>query len=191
MTTDTLLTPSHDVAIGALRVLAFDGLLNAQDQATLHQVLKQSAYTRSEFALPETAEYRHWAVDIDLAVAARLPIRAAADRALAHFDSAHRYRLYRCYVNVAQYGDMLFSHTDCLPGAGELTGLWYVCERWEADWGGETMFFDHDMDVRAAIQPRPGRFALFNGEIPHAGRPPNRVCYASRFTLAMKFERLA
>ncbi|HRD72804.1 MAG TPA: hypothetical protein PK027_05145 [Aquimonas sp.] len=45
------------------------------------------------------------------------------------------------------------------------------------------------MDVRAAIMPRPGRLALFHGDIPHAGRPPNRICYALRYTLAMKFER--
>ena len=56
-------------------------------------------------------------------------------------------------------GDMLFTHTDAHPGAGELTALWYICDRWDHEWGGETMFYDQHMDVRAAITPRPGRLA--------------------------------
>lgn len=187
---EALPEPIYDVAIGAYKVAAYDGLIGPADIVKLNRALYQSSYTRSEYARPDTQDFRHWAVPIDLGMAQAMPIHAPALTALRQFDPAHRYRMYRCYVNVAQYGDMLFSHTDCEPGSGELTGLWYICEHWDPEWGGETMFFDHNMDVRAAIQPRPARFAVFNGEIPHVGRPPNRVCYASRFTLAMKFERV-
>lgn len=180
--------PIYDVDIDGGRVFAWDGLLSADDQAQLHRILQHSSYARTEIARPDTADYRHWAVDIDVAAAARMPILAPALAAAARAFPGKRLRLYRCYVNVAHYGDMLFMHEDCAPGAGELTGLWYLCERWDPEWGGETLFFDGNKDVRAAIQPRPGRFALFSGEITHVGRPPNRVCYAPRYTLAMKFE---
>ena len=181
-------SPVHDVRIDRGRVCAWDGLLSAADQKQLHEILLRSAYTFSEIARPDTAAYRHWAVDIPLDSAGRMPILAPAMAAIEAFQPGQRFRLYRCYVNVAHYGDMLFSHEDCLPGAGELTGLWYLCDRWDHEWGGETVFFDAAKEVRAAVQPRPGRFALFNGEITHAGRPPNRICLEPRFTLAMKFE---
>ncbi len=184
----TLPAPIHDVRIDDGRVMAWDDLLPPTDAARLHGLLLQSAYTRSEIARPDTAEYRHWAVEIDLDVARQMPTYAPAMRAVHAMGATSPMRLYRCYVNVAHYGDMLFMHEDCLPGAGELTGLWYLCDRWDPEWGGETMFFDRHKEVRAAIQPRPGRFALFNGEITHVGRPPNRACYAPRYTLAMKFE---
>ncbi|WP_334131752.1 2OG-Fe(II) oxygenase [Silanimonas lenta] len=183
--------PVHDVRIGSGRVLAWDGLLPPERHAELHAALQEASYTRSEIARPDTADYRHWAAEIDLGVAAGLPVTGLALQAIAATFPGRRYRLYRCYVNVAHFGDMLFSHEDCLPGAGELTGLWYVCDRWDHEWGGETLFFDEAREVRAAIQPRPGRFALFNGEITHVGRPPNRACYLPRYTLAMKFEPLA
>jgi SM-20-related protein len=31
---------------------------------------------------------------------------------------------------------------------------------------------------------------LFDGTLPHVGRPPNRICFASRFTLAYKLQPL-
>jgi len=120
-----------------------------------------------------------------------MPFAAPTMAAVAAHAPAMAYRPYRSYVNVAHYGDMLFSHVDCVEGAGELTALWYVCDQWDHEWGGETVFFDRQRDVRAAVSPRPGRLVLFDGDILHAGRPPNRNCHAPRFTLAVKLERAA
>jgi len=48
------------------------------------------------------------------------------------------------------------------------------------------MLYDHNQDAVACVTPRPGRLAIFDGTILHAGRPPNRICYAPRYTLAFK-----
>ena len=180
---------SHDIQIDGKRVCAVDDLLSIEHLQMLTQALHRSGYTRSEVARPDTAQYRHWATEIDPKACQQMPIYAPAMQALALFSPQASLRLYRSYVNVAHFGDMLFTHTDCLPDAGEVTALWYISESWDPEWGGETMFYDQHMDVRAAIMPRPGRLALFHGDIPHAGRPPNRICDAPRYTLAMKFER--
>lgn len=50
------------------------------------------------------------------------------------------------------------------------------------------MLYDHNQDAVACVTPRPGRLAIFDGTILHAGRPPNRICYAPRYTLAFKLE---
>jgi len=46
-------------------------------------------------------------------------------------------------------------------------------------------------DAEAVVSPKPGRLVIFDGSILHAGRPPNRSCYAPRYTLAYKLEPTA
>lgn len=153
--------------------------------------LSRAAFTRTEVARPDTAEYRHWATEIRIEALVQQPIFEVTRRAVLGFMQPGRaYRPYRAYTNVASYGDMLFTHTDCLPEARDLTALWYLCERWDIEWGGETVFLDGNDEIAASILPRPGRLAIFDGAIKHAGRPPSRICYAPRYTLAIKFEHV-
>ena len=183
--------PTHVTRIGDGRVAVYDGLLEQGDCERLFVTLGKSGFTRSEVARPETAQFKHWATEIPLHALPQMPFHAPTLQAVADFDPQHRYRAYRSYVNAAFFGDMLYTHTDCLPGAGELTALWFVCARWDPEWGGETLFFDQSMDARAVVSPRPGRLVLFNGELTHVGRPPNRICTDPRYTLALKLERVA
>jgi Rps23 Pro-64 3,4-dihydroxylase Tpa1-like proline 4-hydroxylase len=81
----------------------------------------------------------------------------------------------------------LFTHTDCLPEQNELTALVYVSDEWNIEWGGETLFFDENDDCAFACTPKPGRVVVFHGAIKHVGRPPTRLCYKPRYTLAYKF----
>lgn len=168
----------------------FDGLLpNASEYV---QALSRAAFTRTEVARPETAEYKHWVNEIRLDVLERQPILELTERATHTFAMpGERYQPYRAYTNVASYGDMLFTHTDCLPDQRELTALWYLSEHWDLEWGGETVFFDDQGEIACAVRPRPGRLVVFDGAIPHVGRPPNRICYVPRYTMAIKFERVA
>lgn len=153
--------------------------------------LSRAAFTRTEVARPDTAEYRHWATEIRIEALVQQPIFEVTRRAVLGFMQPGRaYRPYRAYTNVASYGDMLFTHTDCLPEARDLTALWYLCEHWDIEWGGETVFLDGNDEIAASILPRPGRLAIFDGAIKHAGRPPARICYAPRYTLAIKFEHV-
>ena len=165
-----------------------DNLLPIEDIRNIHNALLQAGYSKSEYARPETSDFRHWATDIDLEIAQSMPIFNPTMIALDSFSVGSSYKLHRAYVNVASYGDMLYSHFDCEPGAGEITALWYISEKWNHEWGGETVFFDDHKDIRAAVLPRPGRLALFDGDILHAGRPPNRICFSPRYTLALKFK---
>lgn len=172
--------------IDGRKVSVFDDLMPTPDLLELHGILLQAGYTRSEIARPDTTDYRHWATEISAANLPGYPFTAPTMDAVGVHAPGIRYRIYRSYVNVAHYGDMLFSHHDCPPDSGGLTALWYVCDRWDHEWGGETVFFDSRRDVRGAVSPRPGRLTIFDGAILHVGRPPNRNCYVPRFTLALK-----
>ncbi len=184
------LIPTRDLSVDGRPLRVFDDhLVNVADYV---KVLSRAAFTRTEIARPDTADHRHWATEVKIETLLRQPIFDLTRRAAHGFLTAgHGYRPYRAYTNVASYGDMLFTHTDCLPDQHDLTALWYLCERWELEWGGETVFFDREDEIACAIRPRPGRLVIFDGAIKHVGRPPNRICYAPRYTFAIKFERIA
>jgi hypothetical protein len=170
------------------QVAIFDDLLAPADIARYTQLLNRAPFTRTEMARPDTAEHRHWVSEMPPAGFLSLPLWPATQRAVAALRPGEKYRPYRVYTNHAAYGDMLYTHTDCLPEARELTALWFLCERWDIEWGGETMFFDAAGDAAFCASPRPGRLVLFDGAIRHAGRPPNRICFAPRYTFAIKLE---
>ena len=181
---------SREFRVDGRYVRVFDGLLSNVGEYV--QALARAAFTRTEVARPETAEYKHWVTEVKLDALARQPILGITQQAVRGFATpGEDYRAYRAYTNVASYGDMLFSHTDCLPGQHELTALWYLCEHWDLEWGGETLFFDDADEVVGAVIPKPGRLVIFDGAIRHVGRPPNRICYAPRYTFAIKLERTA
>ena len=176
---------ANQFKVGASRVAVFDGLL--ADPAQYQHALAQAAFKRTEVARPDTAGYKHWVTEIAVSALQQQPIQRLTMDALAAFDP-HRahYAPYRAYTNVASYGDVLFTHRDCLPGQRDLTALWYVCAEWDFEWGGETVFFDEAGEIACSVRPKPGRLVLFDGDILHAGRPPSRICYHPRYTLAIK-----
>lgn len=181
--------PSRHERIGERDIWVFDGLLDSA--ATMVQALHRAPFTRTEVATPETAQYRHWVAEFDLRVLANLPLHSATLAAIKSVLPARNFRAYRAYTNHAAFGDVLMIHTDCAPDADEYTALWYLSEDWLPDWGGETLFYDDRRDARVVVSPRPGRLALFHGAIPHAGRPPSRICFAPRYSFAIKLEPVA
>lgn len=183
------LAASREMQIDGRPLRVFDGHLpNVGDYV---QGLSRAAFTRTEIARPETAGYKHWATEIKLEALVQQPIFEQTRRAVQGFTTpAFGYKPYRAYTNVASFGDMLFTHTDCLPDQHDLTALWYLCDEWDLEWGGETLFFDERDEIACAVMPRPGRLVIFDGAIKHVGRPPNRICYVPRYTFAIKFERV-
>jgi len=179
-------TRRHSIEGREVRI--YDGLLKGNEIHGLTVALQNGAFTRTESARPDTSAFRHWVANIPLQSAVQLPVHQPTLAAAVDFAVDIQYRIYRCYCNHAAYGDMLFTHTDCPPGARELTALWFIAPEWNVEWGGETLFFDSSMDAQVAVSPRPGRLVLFDGSLTHVGRPPNRICYAPRYTLAYKLQ---
>lgn len=172
--------------IGPHAVRVFDGLL--PDPGAYFDALCGAPFRRTEIARPDTADFRHWAIEVEIGTLVRQAIYAPTLSALACWRHPRGYRPYRAYTNVATYGDMLFTHVDCSENAGEVTALWYLCRDWDLEWGGETVFYDESDEIAVSVRPRPGRLVMFDGAIRHVGRPPNRMCYAPRYTMAIKFE---
>lgn len=179
-------TREHLIEGHSIRV--YDGLLKPPEIHALTAALDEGGFVRSEVARPDTDAFRHWALNVPLEEAVKLPVYQPTLDSTAAFSSSVSYRIYRCYCNYAGYGDMLFTHTDCEPGAKDLTALWFIAPHWDVEWGGETLFFNSNLDAEVVVSPRPGRLVMFEGVIRHVGRPPNRICFNPRYTLAFKLK---
>ncbi|MFK7957851.1 MAG: 2OG-Fe(II) oxygenase [Lysobacterales bacterium] len=181
------IAPQRSATIDGKSVAVFDGLVADNIVSRIKEILDASPFQHNEIARPDTAQYRHWANNMTVEAARNLPFHGPT-LAAAKAMGRGTFSVYRAYTNFAAFGDMLFTHTDCLPGAGELTALWFVSNQWNVEWGGETLFFNADEDAEFVVSPRPGRLVLFDGELRHCGRPPNRICTEPRYTLAFKLE---
>jgi SM-20-related protein len=92
----------------------------------------------------------------------------------------------RVYANGHTYGGDGHMHTDSAQ-PNYFTTIYYAHPAWEANWAGETVFFDQaGKDVIRSVFPTPGRLAIFPGDIPHAARAPSRDCPALRSVLVFK-----
>lgn len=169
-------------------IRVYDELVPLPHIGRLTDAFMGANFVRDEVARPETAQFRHWALNIPLETAVQLVVYQPTLTVVRDFEGCTDYRILRCYCNHAAYGDMLFTHTDVTPGGKGLTALWYIAPEWNVEWGGETLFYNSQMDAEAVVTPRPGRLVVFDGAITHVGRPPNRICYAPRYTLAFKLE---
>ena len=178
--------PVRQASVQGRDIFVFDGLVPDSYVAIMAAALDAGPFKKSESARRETAEHKHWAAEFAVEDARKLPLFRAAQRAVEQ-SFGTSYEMFRSYCNLALYGDMLFTHCDCGPQEKVVTALWYLCAKWDVEWGGETLFFDDTGDARFVVTPRPGRLVLFDGAITHVGRPPNRICYEPRYTFAMKF----
>ena len=181
-------TPTHHITIENKPLWIFDDLCTQAEAESLFKGLQVSAFKRDEIARPDTQEYRHWAVNLTSEQIRTLPVYHRAIEAIRGITKQD-FSAYRGYVNHASYGDMLFTHTDCAPDANEFTVLVYIAPEWDIEWGGETLFYDNNDDCLFACTPKPARVAIFHGSIKHVGRPPNRICYTPRYTLAFKLKK--
>lgn len=179
--------PTYSYTVDNKPIYIFDDVCNFPEINGLYHALDNSAYRKNEVARPDTAEHKHWAVNLNEQQILALPLYEKLMNAVEQ-TSGKRYDAYRGYCNHSAYGDMLFTHTDCLPESDEMTALVYVCPEWNIEWGGETLFYNEHDDCAVACTPKPGRVVVFHGAIKHVGRPPNRVCYKPRYTLAFKLQ---
>ena len=169
-------------------IKVYDDLVPVAEIQRLTNAFLAAGFVCDEVARPDTYAARHWQLTIPMETAQKLVVFQPTLDTLRDFQDRMDHRIFRVYCNHVSYGDMLFTHTDVHEGKRGLTALWYIAPEWNVEWGGETMFYDKNHDAVACVTPRPGRLAIFDGTILHAGRPPNRICYAPRYTLAFKLE---
>jgi Rps23 Pro-64 3,4-dihydroxylase Tpa1-like proline 4-hydroxylase len=79
-------------------------------------------------------------------------------------------------------------HKDVGGNLKGYTILYYANKKWDVNYGGETLFYDdNNLEIIAAVKPKPGRFVVFDSTIYHSARPPQSRCPYNRYTIAIKY----
>jgi SM-20-related protein len=174
--------------IDGYQIAVFNNLLSFPQLEENVKFLYNAPFKKTEFSRAETSQYTHWAHEIEPKNLKIENYWASTAKAVKSIFPDDKWKAYRAYVNYGGFGDAMFSHHDST--VKEITCLWYMVPQWHIDWGGETVFYDKNEEIALACVPKPGRLVVFDGRIKHSGRPPNRNCLHSRFTLAIKLEKL-
>ena len=95
-------------------------------------------------------------------------------------------KIRRCFVNFDFGREIHHVHTHY----GDNVLLYQANMEWRPEWYGETFYYDDDCENIVYINEyTPGRLIFFDGEVPHAFRPPSRVAPYFRFTISMFIEK--
>lgn len=189
-------------SLDSLGVQALDGVLTSAETDALNQTVSAiPLYYLNHAQHQKTHElYGHWYYPVVLTSEEPQDVEPelqALDESLEPVKVAWRAarRLLpagsitvNCYVNGYTYGTDGFPHYEVQGSRSheQRSVLFYCSPRWEPAWGGETIFFDHDGDIAAAILPRPGRVLIFKGDVLHVARAPSRFCPIERRVLVFK-----
>jgi hypothetical protein len=145
-------------------------------------------------AHPENDPHGHW--NRDFANAGAFNLADISDRIQGTIKECWEYAkphldnniLIRCYMNGHTYGTDGYFHMDSLGDntrTNEYTVVIYLNDKWDLDWGGETIFAENDEIIFSSI-PKRNRAVIFNGNIPHCARGVSRKFMGLRKTFMFK-----
>jgi Rps23 Pro-64 3,4-dihydroxylase Tpa1-like proline 4-hydroxylase len=175
---------SRTVPIGAHTLHVLDGLFSERDIAAVYALLQGLPYQLADYDDETTAHVRHWKAEIDPERAMKMPVLRDCADAARELAQPLVPTLDRVHANLHLYGDMQFPHVDL---AGGLTAIYYANRTWDEAWLGETVFYDDRREPVHVVAPKPGRLAVFPGDVLHRAGVPSRACYEPRLSVALKF----
>jgi hypothetical protein len=94
-------------------------------------------------------------------------------------------KVLRFYLNGHTFGTDGWPHTDT-ERREELTAILYLAADWKPEWCGETVVFDKQGEIEAAVLPRANRLLVFPSDRLHAPRPLSKAFPGIRVVLVAK-----
>jgi SM-20-related protein len=181
--------PAKELRIENREILVFDDLLSKRDHKLLAKSLDTLPYRRTQSDTNvSTITYQYYVAHLALEAAKNQHLVREVVRVAESSFPNDKLILREVYINRNTYGDMSFPHRDCTPREDDVTAVYFAHERWDNDWGGETIFFDDTLEALACISARPRRLVLFRGAVFHKIGIPTRQCTESRFSVALKLD---
>jgi SM-20-related protein len=168
-------------------IYIIDDVFTEEEICAFFEYVEELPFRRKEKS-HDFDKFPIFSADFDpLAFEKEVYIGQKARQLLQQFVPAEKnYHLFRAYVNLSSYGDVEYPHYDCPEDNDDLTVLYYVNNKWNSSFGGETIFYENH-DSRIAVLPTPGRFVIFPGKIEHMGSIASRICKTPRYSLALKY----
>ncbi len=174
---------SRSYLIEGRAVLVFDKVLSVHSLRNLNKELHLSHYQRNRYARDRA--YMEFHCLLSKKFLSKYGLHQEISSLLKTYFPNFQLKLERISAKANLFGDATFPHTD---GDNSLvTALLYCNENWNADWGGETVFFYRSLDAALAISVQPSRLILFEGKIPHRTGVPQKNFLGSRIGLQVRF----
>lgn len=163
-----------------------DGLVPQELIESIYQLLLVGSFKHSHVAFTDSP-YKTQAMDLNDKKYPQIEKLASIIHPL--IPDVHKYHLDAVYANAYSFADVPMVHQDTQYD-NELTVLYYANPVWDVNYGGETVFLDHENgELVKAVLPKPGRILIFQADYFHCGRIPNRLCPGYRYTIAFKLFR--
>jgi SM-20-related protein len=184
-------TAKREHRIDGAEIYVIDDLLGARAHREVTRALHNMPFRKVE-ADREGTRMRGFVADFAIEAIEDDPLVHAILSRVASSFPRETFAVTRTYCNSNVYGDMSYPHRDASPKRrSDLTALYYANERWEQEWGGETIFYDATGDAVVCVTPKPNRLVLFRGWIEHRNGIPSRECYAPRLSFVLKLRARA
>jgi len=172
-------------------LILIDDLFGEDFVRLFDRFLKTLPFKLADYDVEDSQHVLHWIHEFSLKEVTTHPLlQFVHSRIQSATEKAYpepRVRLERVHCNTSLYGDIQLPHYDITPG---VTWLYYSNPVWEANWMGETIFYDSHGEPIYAVFPKPGRVVVFAADILHRGGVPSRDCVEARRSVAFKFLRI-
>lgn len=179
---------TREIFISGKKISVFDDVFSADEVKKNFALFGHAGFSFLHASRQDTSATREWAATFSVDDFRKHRLHSAFLDLASAYSSRVNLQCYDVFCNASSFGDMSFIHNDS-TNASDISLLYYVNPIWNAEWGGETIFFDQDDDAVCAVSARPGRIIVFDGSIKHRAGLPTRVCTEVRLSLSVRFER--
>ena len=189
-------------------VAVYDDLFSNEEiqrlQSDLVKPYNTFLYQPYDEGVIQDSDNVQWIVPVSVAAFVKTPLWKIFQYVTQDTTGITDWYPYDVSMNVIRSAEHTRIHADCEDWEEEYTLLVYLNPEFDTpDSHGETVFFEeisssdgehyhrgNEMyEIIAAVRPRFGRVAIFNGMIPHSARPPNIHVAVTRYTFAVKVMR--
>ena len=182
------LEPTQIYEVADEKIFVFDNVVPPNDIERFCRTLRNSSFTFLHASRKDTEYQREWAAEFDVKDFVGHSLHDYAHAAAVAFMPSTPLVCSDAFCNASTFGDMTFIHHDSTK-LGNISTLYYANETWDAEWGGETLFFDDNRDARIAVGVQPGRLIVFSGQLLHRAGTPTKACPEVRLTMSVRFEK--
>lgn len=183
-----IIQASRVINILGNKVFVFDDILSSNEVVDLSTKLSSASFSMNAASGNETIDYNEVMTELDNAdfVYSKL-YRIMLDSVELFGVERENAECYEVLVNCNRFGGYSFMHQDII-GDGYYSALYYINDKWEDSFGGETLFCNDDGEPLECVTFKPGRLVLFPSKMKHIAGIPTEISGCFRYTLSVRLK---
>jgi Rps23 Pro-64 3,4-dihydroxylase Tpa1-like proline 4-hydroxylase len=180
------------IKVGNQPIHIYDDLMSIDEAKILHNSLLLANYNYLHVSEKEnklyitSKDYKLLQAEISISDFSNMKIGDLFLKAVENYSDVNKIKLERVFSLCSKYGSTDYCHKDYFENGNGISAVYFSNLEWEADWGGEIIFFD-EQGNDIAISYKPRRLLIFNGTINHKAGLPTRICKKVRISLNARY----